>query len=264
MKKHYLLPFLLIIGYGINAQVGINTPDPKATLDIVSGTSTTIADGIIPPRLTGDQLLAREARYTLDQDGAMVYVTQGRTTSVGSNKTIGVTTKGFYVFDSSLGTAGLWARVDTQQAGVPASAYSARFSGNGTLLGLSLLSNKRTYLNLPQASGSGTTVNIPSNNVDASGAYNVTESGIYRITYKYRESGISLNLAGASVDIFKNDAVMESTPMVLVDLAVNNEIDNIYNLASGDKLKFGTTKTGLLVLNLLNVVNAEIIIHRIR
>lgn len=38
MKKHYLLPFLLLMGYETSAQVGINTEEPKATLDVVSRT----------------------------------------------------------------------------------------------------------------------------------------------------------------------------------------------------------------------------------
>ncbi|MFY1046818.1 hypothetical protein [Chryseobacterium sp. GP-SGM7] len=270
MKNYFIIVLFFVICHNAKAQVGINTNDPKATLHIGPGVSTTVADGIIPPKLTGDELLARENRYGTDQDGAVVYVTQGRTSATNSVKTIGVTSRGLYIFDSqgsSTGTlplSGLWVKVDAQQPAAPNTAYSARFSGNGTLLGLALLANKRTYLNLPQSTGSGKTVFIPSANVDSNGAYNVSETGLYRITYRYKETGISLNATGASIDIFKNDAVFSSAPMILVSLAFDTQIDNIYSLNAGDKITFGTVKTGLLALEVLNVINADIIIHRIK
>ncbi|MBT0572960.1 hypothetical protein J5312_05580 [Riemerella anatipestifer] len=58
----------------LQAQVGINTPNPKATLDVVGKASDADAlDGIIPPRLKGVDLKAKT--YTLEQQGAIVYVT---------------------------------------------------------------------------------------------------------------------------------------------------------------------------------------------
>ena len=52
MKKNFLLALFLILGSGLSlkAQVGINTEDPKAYLD-VDGT----AGGILAPRLTSQQ-----------------------------------------------------------------------------------------------------------------------------------------------------------------------------------------------------------------
>lgn len=266
MKKCYLILLIFILGYSINAQVGINTNDPKATLHIGPGVSTTIADGIIPPKLTGDELLARENRYGVDQDGALVFVTQGRTTAVNSVKTIGVTSKGLYFFDSQGGTTGLWVKVDAQQASAPSTAYSARFSGNGNVLSLALLSNGRTMLNLPQTSGNGRTVYIPSSNVDATGIYNVTESGLYRITVKFRETGVAVNLTNATLDIFKNNASIASAPLAIIGVlgGYESELDNIFSFNAGDHISFGTTKVGLATINLLNVVNADIIIHRVK
>jgi len=49
--------FLLFIMITIRGQVGINTENPEATLDVVgNGDDVNQFDGIIPPRLTGDQL----------------------------------------------------------------------------------------------------------------------------------------------------------------------------------------------------------------
>lgn len=80
MKKQILalLLFSLIsFSYG---QVGIDTTNPQATLDVLGKpTVTTSLDGIIPPRLTGDQLGAKT--YTTTQTGAVIYVTAAKSTS---------------------------------------------------------------------------------------------------------------------------------------------------------------------------------------
>ena len=60
MKKTLLI-LISVCGLYTNAQVGINTTEPKATLDITgSATNLTKIDGVIPPRLTGDELKAKE------------------------------------------------------------------------------------------------------------------------------------------------------------------------------------------------------------
>lgn len=94
---------LLISGVFINAifsaQVGVNTKSPKATFDILGKpTDINVQDGIIIPRLTGDQLKAKDASYTLDQNGAMVFVTEPVTSS--SSKTALVISHGIYFYDA--------------------------------------------------------------------------------------------------------------------------------------------------------------------
>ncbi len=79
------------------SQVGIGNTLPKATLD-VTGTpyTTNIADGVIPPRLTRMQLIAKTA-YSTAQTGTIIYVTDlsGTTNTATAN----VTHIGTYVFD---------------------------------------------------------------------------------------------------------------------------------------------------------------------
>ncbi|WP_294205085.1 hypothetical protein [uncultured Chryseobacterium sp.] len=80
------------------AQVGINTLDPQATLDVVGFPSiTTKLDGVIAPRLSGDQL--RQKTYTGSQTGAIVYVTAADSNPGG--QTAGVLSAGYYYFDGS-------------------------------------------------------------------------------------------------------------------------------------------------------------------
>lgn len=96
MKSIFFILFFYSV-LQLNAQTGINTIDPKATLEVVGQpTITTVMDGIIPPRLTGDQLQAKT--YTSNQNGAIVYATQA--SSSPSGQTINVTSAGLYVFNS--------------------------------------------------------------------------------------------------------------------------------------------------------------------
>ena len=56
-------------------QVGINTTNPQATLDVKRQQALNLADGIISPRISGDSLQLKSSVYTLAQNGAVVYVT---------------------------------------------------------------------------------------------------------------------------------------------------------------------------------------------
>ncbi|WP_415328198.1 hypothetical protein [Chryseobacterium sp. MMS23-Vi53] len=80
------------------SQIGINTAYPIASLDVAAKKNDgTTAEGILPPRLTGDQLKAGDGTYTNMHAGTIVYATSG----VGSitAKTTNVTSAGLYYFD---------------------------------------------------------------------------------------------------------------------------------------------------------------------
>jgi hypothetical protein len=99
-KMRISLILLFTVGTFAFAQnTGIGTKSPKATLE-VKGTpgNTSAMDGIIPPRITGDQL--RQKTYTTAQDGAIVYVTAAATGAYLSGQTENVKQVGVYFFDS--------------------------------------------------------------------------------------------------------------------------------------------------------------------
>ena len=98
----FTLVLLFLTGQFVNAQVTIGSnDDPKATLDVVaSATDGSTAEGIIPPRLTGDQIKGKDARYDAPQKGAIVYATAAA--SPTTTKTANITKEGYYYFDGSV------------------------------------------------------------------------------------------------------------------------------------------------------------------
>jgi hypothetical protein len=101
MKKLLLLyAAFLAASFTSIAQVGVGTTSPKATLDVVGNAAeAATVDGLIPPRLTADQLIAK-TDYTVDQTGAIVYVSlapTGATTDTTEN----VVVKGYYYYDGT-------------------------------------------------------------------------------------------------------------------------------------------------------------------
>ena len=98
MKKSILLLTALSATL-IYGQVGINTQKPEATLEVVGKPNDlTHYDGIIPPRITGNQLAAKI--YTSAKKGAVVYVTAPPTNSSG--QVINITEPAPYYFDGNV------------------------------------------------------------------------------------------------------------------------------------------------------------------
>lgn len=101
MKRIFLFMLgLSSIGF-MQAQVGVNTTDPKVSLDVRALlTDATTAEGLTAPRLKLSELVSKDAKYLTDQTGAIVYVTEvtgGRTA-----KTTQVTTIGYYYYDGTI------------------------------------------------------------------------------------------------------------------------------------------------------------------
>lgn len=106
MKKLFLsiLCFTSFIAYSQTGNVGINTTDPKITLDITGQPSVASkADGVLVPRMKRSELIAKVAANTYTaaaHNGTLIFITDidGTTTAA----TAGITTaNSFYYLDSS-------------------------------------------------------------------------------------------------------------------------------------------------------------------
>lgn len=98
--KQLILSLFLLSATALNAQVGVNTNDPKTTLDVVGTPSdATIPDGIIAPRISREKLILKTS-YTTAQTGAIVYVSDlSGTTNTATAK---VTAIGYYYFNGTV------------------------------------------------------------------------------------------------------------------------------------------------------------------
>lgn len=102
MKQQILTMMVLFSTITIaNAQtgnVGINTTNPQVTLDVAGVAADPLKlDGVIAPRLTGNQLAAKT--YTPSQTGAIVYVTAASSSLTG--QMANVASAGYYYFDGT-------------------------------------------------------------------------------------------------------------------------------------------------------------------
>ncbi|WES98320.1 hypothetical protein P2W68_01605 [Chryseobacterium arthrosphaerae] len=98
MRKLFSL-LILVFTIIVKAQVGVNTQTPSATLDIVGKPNLpNHFDGLIPPRITGDQLASKN--YSILQKGAIVYVTQPATNLLG--QVIHIVEEGYYYFNGQM------------------------------------------------------------------------------------------------------------------------------------------------------------------
>lgn len=93
VKKYALLLFFWGFILNLSAQVGVNTTDPKAQLDVASTNESTpeVTDGILIPRISNFPL----ATPTIDQHGMMVFL----------NKSLPGYAEGFYYWNQ---TSGSW------------------------------------------------------------------------------------------------------------------------------------------------------------
>ncbi len=91
--------FLVLLSICTRGQVGINTETPEATLEVV-GKPTDINhfDGIIPPRVTGDQLALKF--YSNSKKGAIVFVTKPPLNL--TKQVVNITEAGPYFFDGKM------------------------------------------------------------------------------------------------------------------------------------------------------------------
>ena len=102
MKKLLSFFFILYSIISLNAQVGINTISPKATLEVAGNDnpSNNIPPGIIAPKVSLSFLIDNSDKYTSDQKGSIVYVNDINSEEINPI-TLEIKSTGYYYFDGS-------------------------------------------------------------------------------------------------------------------------------------------------------------------
>ncbi len=114
--------WILVVIFGLSitmaqaqtGNVGVNTDDPKATLDVKKSAATDHVAGIIAPYVTGTDLKDANTAglYGAAQNAAIVYVTDPNGAESGQEKqTKYVTEEGYYYFDADAEADGRWMRL---------------------------------------------------------------------------------------------------------------------------------------------------------
>ncbi len=120
MKKSIIALGLLVTGIS-NAQselVGINTNNPKTTLDIsayrdVNGVlASTEAVGLMVPRVSREEITSKEAIYTEEQIGAIIFLNDISAGDTNASR-VEMTSTGYYVL-SNTDTGLLWRKIFTR------------------------------------------------------------------------------------------------------------------------------------------------------
>lgn len=128
MRKRLLMMNILFAAVPLRAQVGIQTSNPDATLDIRYDSTKNGAQGILIPRMTGDQIQGMS--MTPNQDGLQVFATTVPTSS--NDLTSLITKSGLYYY---LASANRWYNVNAYDNSVFSTSYSSsaiainRYSG---------------------------------------------------------------------------------------------------------------------------------------
>ncbi|SHE58235.1 hypothetical protein [Chryseobacterium takakiae] len=226
--KNLLAITLSIFSLIAFAQVGINNSMPKATLDITAKTTNgSKPEGLIVPRLSGDQIQAGDAQYSSDQKGLIIYATSATASPAG--KTANITAEGYYFFDGSIwqkiintasGDATATAKGIVQLAGdLSGTASSPAIAGNAVTSAKIL---DGTVANADLATGSG---GIYKDSGSLSGNTTVTQGANTLAFTSTATNGFSVDGTTFSVDA-ANDRIGIGTASPNTTLTVNGIISS--------------------------------------
>lgn len=242
---------LVLLTCNINAQIGINTANPLATLEVHKSSLSTVPEGIIPPRISADSLQMKDHLYGPAQNGALIYIT--KPVSKTSTRTQQVTSSGYYVYDAGYSnqdkSKGTWKKMFSDP-----NAFAANSSSQVSFASLNLNSSK---LNFQAINFNSAIENEIGSEYIVDNQYVVPETGLYVINYyiTFENSNSKKLIQRPSVAIVKsnsnsaNRTVLSSKMIdgILDNNSKNNQIsltsqagiNHIYNLKEGEKLNFG-------------------------
>lgn len=233
MKTKICKLILALFAIPAFSQVGINTPNPTATLD-VNGTLK-IRETPSATALPGYQIMA---------------VNQG---SFEVSK-----------IDPSL---------LLQSANTNTTVYAAKKTGNISLLSLGLfpsgfravnfLASERTVGNMALFSNTDNTYTVPSNGVYAIGFSFRYGTGL-QASILANSPGIGILRTRAGVSTLIDSRTFSGANLILLNLTISeSNINSLYTLQAGDKISFGLTGSSLLEIGLLGSSTGSFYIYKV-
>ncbi len=228
MKRFIAL--IIVVGVSfLKGQVGINTPNPLANLEVRRSLLPNIADGIIPPRVSADSLQMKENLYGPAQHGALIYITKPVTRA--SAKMQNVVSEGYYVYDARYANAdrsqGAWKKMFSDPH-----AFAWTFSGRPSLSAKRLETHGADVEILKISAGENV---LGIENLD-NDQYIVKESGLYAIDYSI------------AFDIEETIYVGHKPCLVIIKETNNHETQNLFAKRNFDGIKFESGKGGFAII----------------
>lgn len=262
MRKVYISIFALIL-VQVKSQVGINTPNPLANLEVRRSELPNIPDGIIPPRISADSLQMKDHLYGPAQNGTLIYIT--KPVSKNTSKTQQITSSGYYVYDSHFSnkdkSKGTWKKMFSDP-----NAFAARSTASVSFAKLTLASSGSDFQSIRM--NAAFQAEIGSEYL-VDNQYEVPETGLYMVNYyiNVNNTDNSKITGKPSLAIVKvttesqSRAIMASKSFEVFSSQAS--INHIYNLKQGEKLNFGLIADDETLLA-LGGVSSEISIYKIR
>ncbi|WP_312343499.1 hypothetical protein [Chryseobacterium binzhouense] len=202
---------------GQEGRVGVNTTDPKTTMDVRGKTNAlgvslaTDITGLQAPRLTREDLTNKNAGiYGADQIGALVYITDA-TQGDNTGQRVNVTTPGYYYFDGLV-----WQKMASGLAlsNISADNGLSTSSSNNVQLGGTLLKNTEIVTAGFNTSFTGTGrlgigILNPSQALDVRGNINVenANAGVVVNSTDSTPSRLVLTRSNGGVNLAANDEI---------------------------------------------------------
>lgn len=273
MKLAYILIAGLVCNH-ISGQVGVNTPKPLSTFEIHKSSLSTVAEGVILPRITGDSLTLKDHLYGPAQNGTFIQITTPVKSAI-SVRTANISSPGYYMFDANHTNGdkskGIWKKMFSDPAAFAAKGKSGvKLSNSSLRLMDSPFQTIRFDGKMNRELGA---------ELSTTDQYLVPETGLYSISYsiKFKKrlnsiKDVSQPPAAAISRTSEGNisTVLDYSEFAIFDVSDKEHIlipkasiNHIYSLAGGEKLTFGLLSRNY-DLNTLGEISAEISIFKIR
>jgi hypothetical protein len=243
MKTRTCSAILCLIANAVFSQIGINTPNPQATLD-VNGTIK-IRTTPVAPALPGYQILAVNLNSGGDFQVAQVNPQLIVDAAVNAINTTNINT----------------------------SVYAAKKTTGLTLVSLGIFPTGFRSVNFLQAER---TVGNAALYSDTDHTYTVPTNGVYAIGFTFRygtglqaallsnSPGVGIVRTRSGVATLIDSRTFSGANLIVLSLTISEaNVNSLYTLQAGDKISFGLTGSSLLDAGIIGTSTGSFYIYKV-